>query len=99
MCIAAGLPKPKYECAASDFQLEFRKDIYYEDYLRDLSLSDRQIKLVLYIKENKKITNSTYRNIFNLSEKTALRDFEKLVELGVVCKKGERKGTFYTLID
>ena len=35
--------------------------------------------------------------MFNLTEKTAFRDFEKLIELGIFKKEGERKGTFYTL--
>jgi len=35
--------------------------------------------------------------MFGLTEKTAFRDFEKLIELGILIKVGERKGTYYKL--
>ena len=44
-----------------------------------------------------KITIRIYREMFNLTEKTAFRDFEKLVELKILRKEGEKKGTYYTL--
>jgi ATP-dependent DNA helicase RecG len=50
-----------------------------------------------FVKENGKITNSIYRGMYNLSEKTAFRDFEKLIEIGILIKVGERKGTYYIL--
>lgn len=73
------------------------KNSLTEESLKNKGLNNRQIEAVFYIKENKQITNSVYRSIFNVSEKTAFRDFEKLVELGILKKEGERKGTVYKL--
>ena len=49
------------------------------------------------MKSNGSITNSDYRKMFGISDKTAFRDFEKLVELKILKKEGEKKGTYYTL--
>ena len=58
-CKEAGLPTPSYYYESSGFWVEFRKDIYNESYLQSISLNDRQIKAILYTKENEKNTNRT----------------------------------------
>ena len=52
---------------------------------------------VLYVKEKGKITNSEYQTLNNTSNRTASRDLENLVDLGVFAKEGEKKGTIYKL--
>jgi ATP-dependent DNA helicase RecG len=96
-CKKAGLPEPDIELNSGGISVTIFKNIYSEKQLKDKGLSERQIKVVLYVKENGSITNSIYRKIFDISEKTALRDFEKLVELKILKKEGEKKGTFYNL--
>ncbi len=39
----------------------FMKDIYTEEYLRNLGLHERQIKAVVYAKKNGRITNKEYQ--------------------------------------
>ena len=97
LCIAEGLPEPSYLVNGSDFWVEFRKNIYDEAYLKTLDLNERLIKALLYVKENGKITNSIYREQFNLIDKTAYRDLEILVSKGLLKKVGEKKGAYYTL--
>ncbi len=97
LCLAEGLPEPSYLVNGSDFWVEFRKDIYDEAYLKTLDLNERLIKALLYVKENGKITNSIYREQFNLIDKTAYRDLETLVSKGLLKKIGEKKGAYYTL--
>jgi ATP-dependent DNA helicase RecG len=96
-CIEAGLPRPSYYYKSSGFWVEFRKDIYHEEYLKTVGLNGRQIKAVLYAKDEGKITNSEYQNINKTSARTAVRDLELLVNIGVLIRKGERKGVFYEL--
>jgi ATP-dependent DNA helicase RecG len=43
------------------------KDIYTEEYLRNLGLNERQIKAVVYAKKNGRITNKEYQKINNCS--------------------------------
>ena len=96
-CKEARIPEPNYSFEASDFLVEFRKDIYHKEYLVELGLNERQVKAVLFVKENGKITNSEYQLLNKISSRTAARDLESLVEIGVLKMKGERKGTFYEL--
>ena len=56
-CELAGLPKPVYFYDMSDFFVEFRKDNYNAAYLSGLGLNERQIKAVLFVKEQGVITN------------------------------------------
>jgi ATP-dependent DNA helicase RecG len=98
-CIEAKLPKPLFYYKASGFWVEFRKDIYYPEYLKSLGLNDRQIKAVLYTKENGKITNSDYQEINNTSARTSVRDLDLLVNINIFNRQGERKKVFYELIN
>ena len=78
--------------------MEFRKDIYTEEYLRKLGLNDRQIKAVDHIKENKIINLSSYKALIkNVSEKTLYRDLQDLVDKNILKEVGEKKGRKYEL--
>jgi len=96
-CLEAGIPAPIYSFEGSDFLVEFRKDIYNEEYLTSLGLNERQIRAVLFAKEKGKITNSEYQELNDSIERTARRDLTKLVELNILTKKGELKGTYYEI--
>jgi len=98
-CLEAGIPTPNYSFEGSNFLVEFRKDIYNEEYLTSLGLNERQIKAVLFVKENGKITNSDYQNLNKTSARTSVRDLELLVEKEILNMKGKRKGAFYELVN
>lgn len=96
-CKRAGLPEPIFTYDSSDISIEFRKNIYNEEYLQSLDLNERQIKAVLYIKEKGRITNKEYQEINNTSDRTASRDLENLHKLGIVKRVGDKKGAYYEL--
>lgn len=96
-CLAAGLPEPILEEDQGGVRVTFLKDIYTKEHLTQLGLSDRKIYAVLYIKEKGYITNSQYQKALQVSDRTALRDLEDLVQREVVVKMGERKSTRYLL--
>jgi ATP-dependent DNA helicase RecG len=63
----------------------FYKDKWSEENLRKLDLNERQIKAVLYVTENGKITNNAYRELIkDISRITATRDLTNLVEKGIL---------------
>jgi len=98
LCSLAGIPVPHFEEYQSGFLVEFRKDIYTEEYLRKLGLNDRQIKAVNHIKENKIINLSSYKALIkNVSEKTLYRDLQDLVDKKILKEVGEKKGRKYEL--
>jgi ATP-dependent DNA helicase RecG len=88
-CKEAGIPEPNYSFEGSDFLVEFRKDIYHKEYLTELGLNERQIKAVLFAKENVKITNSDYLELNKVSKRTATNELTALVDsFKVLVKSG-----------
>jgi len=97
-CVEAGLPKPTYKYETSGLWVIFNKDIYTSEYLTSLDLNNRQIKAILYTKENGKIINSEYQKINDCSRNTASNDLSKLVEKELIKPSGQKgAGAFYSL--
>jgi len=65
--------------------------------LRALGLNERQIEaLRLMVNEGKELGNADYRQLFNVSQRTATRDLTGLVQTGWVHQIGVKRGTRYT---
>jgi len=65
--------------------------------LRALGLNERQIEaLRLMVNEGKVLSNAGYRQLFNVSQRTATRDLTGLVQIGWVHQVGVKRGTRYT---
>lgn len=79
-CKEHGLQKPEFENNGKDFWVIFSKDIYNETSLRKLGINERQIKAVLYAKENNRVSNKEYQSINNVSKRTATNDLTELVD-------------------
>lgn len=79
-CNKAGLPEPDIRETQGSIQITFLKDIYTEEYLRKQYLNDKQVRAVLIVKQEGKITNKKYQQIFDVSRITATRDLSELVE-------------------
>jgi len=95
-CTEAGLPLPLYYYESSGFWVVFRKDTYNEQSLKELNLNERQIKAVLYVKENGKITNKEYQKINKISNRTATYELKELVEkFNLLKMSGASVGTYY----
>ena len=99
-CFNFELPAPLFLFKSSGFWVEFRKDIYNHNQLKELGLNERQVKAVLFIKENGKINNSEHQTLNGVSKATATRDLTELVEkFKVLDRSGEvGAGTTYVLI-
>jgi ATP-dependent DNA helicase RecG len=99
-CKTAELPEPELTERDGGFLVTLFKDKFSEEQLQQLELNDRQIKAVLYVKEKEKITNSEYMEInANITDRTALRDLDSLVENGIFQRMGEKKTAYYVLIN
>lgn len=72
--------------------------MYNQHQLKDLGLNERQIKAVLYVKDNGKINNSDYQKINDCSRNTASNDLSELVDKGMFLSSGQKgAGSYYTL--
>jgi ATP-dependent DNA helicase RecG len=96
--INKNFPEPQIRYEMSGYNVIFRKDIYYRDYLTGLDLSHRQVEIVLWLKNNDFINNSIIQDMFTISKRTASRELSKLVSLGLIEKIGDSGvGTRYII--
>jgi ATP-dependent DNA helicase RecG len=98
-CKQAVLPEPEMIESDGGFSITLFKDNISHEKLGKLGLNDRQVKAVLIVKEEGKITNSKYQELFDVSKATATRDLTELVEnFGLLDKVGQTGvGTAYIL--
>lgn len=99
LCRKHGIPEPDFSAHSDGFSVTFTKDFYTEERLLALGLSERQINAVRYAKEHGSITNKTYRELTDVTDRTALRDLKALINKNVF-KKLDKKGkaTVYVLV-
>ena len=97
-CKEWGLPEADFEYIGNSIVLRFRKDIYTEEYLRNIGLNERQIKGVSYVKEKGKITNREYQKLNTCSRNTATNELRELVQKGITKESGKKgAGAFYVI--
>jgi ATP-dependent DNA helicase RecG len=89
-CRQAGIPDPVFSYDSSDISVEFRKDIYFTEYLDSIGLNERQVKAVLHVKEKGKITNRDCQSLYNVSKATATRDLSDLENRQLLFNKGTK---------
>lgn len=93
----AGIAPPEFDAGKRDrFKVVFRKGGSYEDRLRRMGLSERQIKALSHVQRVGAITSAQYSELFETSERTASRELRKLVDRGLLKRQGTTgKGTYY----
>ncbi|HTI11032.1 MAG TPA: ATP-binding protein [Puia sp.] len=97
-CLEADLPEPIFDEAWGGVVVTFLNDIYTEEYLHKLDLNERQVKAVMYAKENGKITNAIHQKINTITRITATRDLKELLTKKVFKSNGKKGvGAEYTL--
>jgi ATP-dependent DNA helicase RecG len=97
-CNKAGLPEPDIKETQGGVQITFLKDIYTEEYLRKLNVSERQIKAILYIKEKGFITNTIYQSLNHLGKTTSTIELQDLVNKNLLKQEGKAgRGIKYAL--
>lgn len=97
-CKEAGLPEPAIAEQDGGLLVTLFKDIYQEEWLSKLGLNERQIKAVLFAKENGSINNAKYVQLVKVSRQTATRDLAELVsKFNIFTQRGAGAGSVYIL--
>jgi ATP-dependent DNA helicase RecG len=97
-CGEAGLPSPDFEERAGQFVATLWRDWLTEEVMAGLGVSERQIKAIVHVKVNGRITNKEYQQLTGVTDRTVLREFKDLLDKGVFEKVGETgRGTYYVL--
>lgn len=95
-----------YHAALKAFMAKYSRK-KYPSYVKDMLrvynekfvLDDRANKVVKYLIEKEKISNSIYQQINKVSKPTATRGLQKLVADKIIVAHSSRAGTTYTLAD
>ncbi len=96
-CRQQDLPEPDFRSEKGRFEVIFYKDPYTEERLREMGLSERQVKAVLYVKEEGDITNREFRELTGLSDEAARKDLVELAEKRLLRVEGKGRSTRYVL--
>ena len=66
-------------------------------WLEQFSLSDQQVRSIIYINEQKKLTNKNYQRLNGVSKATATRHLQEMAELNIISFNGGKgAGAFFT---
>lgn len=58
----------------------------------------KQMRIVEFINQNGKITNRNIRGMFKISDRAALKEIRKLVNLKVIKSEGKGISLYYVLV-
>ena len=95
-CLDWGLPEPIFEFSGTSLVVTLKGCVLTEE-LDKLGLNERQKEIIAYLEKHKEITRPEYQKIFSIPERTANRELSKLVDLGIILKKGLGVRTYYAL--
>lgn len=94
----AGMPLPEFTSEPGRFRLTFHRELFTEDHLKNMGLSERQLLAVAYVKEHETISNTEYQKIAGVSKSTATRELNELKTKNVLVAEGAGgRGTIYRL--
>lgn len=97
-CKEAGLPNPEIKEFQSGLLVTlFNNSNAVSGQITRVNLNERQQKAIDYVKENGSISNHQYQALNDVSDRTSLRDLEKLTQLEIFVKEGKNKNTLYRL--
>jgi predicted HTH transcriptional regulator len=84
--------------AVRDKVLALSRDIKILKERGQIALTERQMKIVEFIIQNGEITNRNVRKMFRISDRAALKEIRKLVDLEVIKPKGKGRSLYYILV-
>lgn len=96
-CRDQGLPEPEFEQKMGCFVTIIWRSILTDEYLSRLDLNERQKKSIKHIEKYGKITRAEYEKLYSVSERTANRELNGLVNKKLIEKRGRGPGTHYIL--
>ena len=92
----AGLPEPDFQETMGGFSVYFNKDVFNIDDLKKKGFNERQIRAVSLVRERGEISIAELQVIYpDLNRRTLYRDFQNLVDEGILKAAGDRKGRKY----
>jgi len=97
LCRESGLPEPVFEERHGSFIVTLWRHWLTGEVLGKHNLNERQIRAITYLKSNERITNADYQKLSGANRKTAARDLDVMVAMGIVDRLVEKRGIHYVL--
>ncbi|MGC9393273.1 MAG: ATP-binding protein [Anaerolineae bacterium] len=99
--VNAGHPPPQFRALDYAFTVVFENVHKRQPVMPvavDLTMNERQAKVLAYLQKNERITNREYQKLCpDVTAETLRLDLVDLVERGVLLKIGKKRGTYYIL--
>ncbi|MGQ0532369.1 MAG: DUF4062 domain-containing protein [Caulobacteraceae bacterium] len=96
-CKDAGLPDPTFAQRGDQWTVTLWRDWITEAFLISLGLNDRQLKALQTIKATNRIDNSSYQEVTGAARRTAARDLDQMLTMGLIVREGGAtgRGSYY----
>jgi len=78
--------------------LRLSSDKLKNDMNGQITLTERQMKIIEHMNRNGKITSGAVSDMFGFSRQAALKELAKLVDMGVIRLEGTGRGSHYVII-
>jgi ATP-dependent DNA helicase RecG len=95
LCQAQGLPVPEFAATPYEFTVTFYKDPYTLERLQQKGLTEAQIRIVQYVQEHSSITNREVRTLLGISDESARKMLNILVDQAIICAEGQGRNLRY----
>lgn len=96
-CKNAGLTEPVFEEKMGNFIVTLWRLALTEEQLEKIGLNERQKSALTHIRKQGKITRAEYEKLCNISERTANREIEEMLDKNIIEKRGKGSETYYVL--
>ncbi len=97
-CLRAELPEPEIIERDGGILVTLYKNNMTTEKLEKLGLNNRQIDVLIYLKDKKEITSSEYMKKYKTSERTARNDLNDLIQRKLIKREGHTNLSKYILI-
>jgi ATP-dependent DNA helicase RecG len=94
-CLNHGLPEPIFQELSGSLVVTLRKYYLTDDLLK--TLSERQERIVEYLREHETINRQICMSLLNTSKDTAYRELSELIKKGIIVRVNKGKNAYYKL--
>jgi len=75
--------------------MEINNHLKEARHLFTLGLSEQELKIINYLRKNKRITSIEIQRMFDVSREMASRYLKRLIKLSIIERKGAGKNIYY----
>lgn len=101
----AHLEPPQFKETRNSFIVTFKNHNFIDEEAiawlnaySSITMNDRQVAALVYIRNNKRITNREYQELNSIDSVTATKELKYLLQNELVLQNGTRGGAYYTLV-